>query len=1683
MTTCSRTLLPLLVLLGLSVPSAIRADEPKLEIKQGDHICIIGNTLADRMQHDGWLEAYLYLQFPKHDLVIRNLGFSADEVTLSNRLRSMSFGSPDEWLSGSSPVPQPRKLTHNNPVLANRFEHTNTKADVIFAFFGYNESFAGEAGLPQFKKDLQQFITHTLSQKYNGKSAPRLVLFSPIAHENLKSPHLPDGSANNKRLALYTAAMAEVAAENKVLFVDLFKPTQELYNSGQEAHTINGIHLTEEGNRRVAAHIIDALFGAPPRTVPNKTLRQAVRDKNFHWFNRYRTVDGYSVYGDRAFIEYGPERQSNYEVMQRELDILDLMTANRDKRIWSVAQGGDSQVDDTKLPPLMPVITNIPGKLPGGKHEFVDPEAAVQKMVVAKGFKVELFASEKMFPELTKAVQMAFDPQGRLWVAVWPTYPHWKPGDPMDDKLIILEDTDGDGKADKCTVWADGLHCPTGFEFVPGGVLVAQAPDIMLLKDPEGKGKATQRLRVVHGIDSADTHHTSNSFVLDPGGAVYFQEGTFHHTQVETPYGPAERCVNAGVFRYDPRKQKFEVYVTYGFANPHGHVFDHWGQDIVVDGTGSDPYHAALFSSRLEHPNKHNRPPTVYNRWARPCPGMEYISGKHFPEEFHGNLLVADVIQARGILMYKIEDDGASLKGTEIPLGLQRNMLLTSSDPNFRPSDLKIGPDGALYFLDWQNPIIGHLQHNLRDPNRDHEHGRIYRVTTVGRPLDKPVKIAGEPIEKLLDLLKNPEDRVRYRTRIELADRKADDVMPALKKWIETLDKKDPDYEHHLLEALWVHQNQDYQNTDLLKRVLASPDFRARAAATRVLSYWRENLDALDLLLKCAADEHPRVRLEAVRAASYFKRPEAIEVILVAAEKPHDAFVDFVSKEALRTIEPHFQQAVKDKRKISFKTTAGVRYFYKTVSTDELLKLDKNAGVYMEMLFRKGIRDEYRREALTGLAKLENKPELKVLIDALKMQDEAASAQDESVLFDLVRLMTSKPPAEMQEFRGNLEQFATTAKMPVMRQLGYVALIAVDGNVEKAWALAGKSVKSLTDLVNAMPMIRDPGQRANLYPKVEPLLEGLPKELGVPVSKGKTVMGRYVRVEIPGNGKTLTLAEVEVYSDGKNIARGGKASQSTIGYGGEAKRGIDGNKSGSFGDGGQTHTAEGGRNPWWEVDLGSEAPITSIVIYNRTDDGLGQRLNGFTLKVLNKDRQVVFQQVNIPAPAVKAEFEVGTDAPDRLVRRAAMGALVTVRGQEEAAFKALAKFVKDSPDRDMAIASILRIPTNHWPKPEANALLDVVLGYIRKLPPAERTSPVAVDAMQLGDNLAALLPIDEARKVRKELGELSIRVLRVGTLPEQMAYDKDRLVVQAGKPFEILLDNADLMPHNFVITEPGAMADIGQQAEADATKPGAADRHYVPISSKVLLSSRLIQPRESQRLAWIAPKTPGIYPYVCTYPGHWRRMYGALYVVDDLESYQSDAEAYLAKHPLPIKDDLLKFNRPRKEWKFEDLSGEVTKLEGRSFANGRQLFKVAACISCHKIGGEGHDFGQDLTKLDMKIDNPTEILRHVLEPSLKIDDKYRVWKIETTGGKTVIGMILEETKQAVKIIENPLAKADAVTIKVEDIDKRTRSDVSLMPKGLLDKFTKEEILDIIAYVASKANPQHKYFQPAHDHHH
>jgi azurin len=519
-------------------------------------------------------------------------------------------------------------------------------------------------------------------------------------------------------------------------------------------------------------------------------------------------------------------------------------------------------------------------------------------MKIGTGLKVELFASEKQFPELVNPVQLAFDTRGRLWVAAWKNYPHWQPKTPMDDKLLILEDTNGDGRADKRTVFAGDLNNPTGFEFWNGGVVVAQAPNLVFLKDTNGDDRYDTKEILLGGMDSADTHHAMNSFTFDPGGALYIREGIFHRSQVETPWGAPVRQADGGVFRFEPRTFKFETYIPMNFPNPHGHVFDRWGRDIVFDATGGQPYYGPSMSTKKYYPamesTKAPRPGQVR---TRPVGGAELISSRHFPDEMQGNLVVLNTIGFRGLLNYKVTEDGSGLKITEA------EPILESADENFRPVDAEVGADGALYVADWHNVIIGHMQHNLRDRSRDHEHGRIYRVTYADRPLVKAPVVAGAPVDRLLELLKDPDDRLRYRVKIELSARPTGDVLTALTAWMARLDKSDRNYEHQMMEALWVQQWHNRVDQALLKRMLRSSEPLARAAATRVLCYWRDRVpDSLTLLNVQANDEHAAVRLEAVRAASFFRTPEAAGIVQAAQKHPLDRFLEYTVQQTLTTL-------------------------------------------------------------------------------------------------------------------------------------------------------------------------------------------------------------------------------------------------------------------------------------------------------------------------------------------------------------------------------------------------------------------------------------------------------------------------------------------------------------------------------------------------------------------------------------------------------------------------------------------------------------------------------------------------------------------------------------------------------------------------------------------------------------
>ena len=551
--------------------------------------------------------------------------------------------------------------------------------------------------------------------------------------------------------------------------------------------------------------------------------------------------------------------------MQEEMAQRDVKTANRDQRVWAVAKGGDLKVDDSNLPPVKTLQSNKPDIAP-----FLSGEEAIKHMTVPKGCKVNLFASEEQFPELVSPVQMAFDTKGRLWVAAWPSYPERTPTSTKWATACSSSKTPtATARPTRSRTFLDDLNCPTGFQFYKDGVLVMQAPGLVVRARHERRRQGgLERARPDgHGLRRLASHgqlHGARSRRRD----VSERRRLPSHAGRDRA-GPV-RNDDAAIYRFEPRTGKFERYVPYGFANPHGRVFDYWGNDIITDATGNNTY----FGAGLQRPPRLSRPSTKACRSSGsgrrvPAPGTGIISSRHFPEEFQGNFLNCNVIGFQGIFRVKVTEDGSGLKGETI-----EDLVKGDNDkiPNFRPSAVGVAPDGSIYFLDWAKPLIGHMQHHIRDPNRDQAHGRIYRITYEGRPLLKPAKIDGQPIEKLLDLLKEPENDVRTRAKIELGKHDSAKVIAAVKKWTAKLDKNDKAYEHHMTEALWVHQWHNVVDEELLKRMLRSPDYHARAAATRVLCYWRDRVnDPLALLEVQAKDESPRVRLEAVRACSFFK--------------------------------------------------------------------------------------------------------------------------------------------------------------------------------------------------------------------------------------------------------------------------------------------------------------------------------------------------------------------------------------------------------------------------------------------------------------------------------------------------------------------------------------------------------------------------------------------------------------------------------------------------------------------------------------------------------------------------------------------------------------------------------------------------------------------------------------------
>ncbi len=1061
---------------------------------------------------------------------------------------------------------------------------------------------------------------------------------------------------------------------------------------------------------------------------------------------------------------------------------------------------------------------------------------------------------------------------------------------------------------------------------------MAQQPNLMFLKDIDGDDRADTRELILHGFDSADSHHSISAFTWGPGGGIYMHEGTFHHTSVETHSGPV-RNAHGAVYRFEPTTQNFETFVTYNFANPWGHAFDSWGQNFVADASGGANYFATAFSGKApQYLGQEDFGPFKFGNRSqmrqfikmrvRPTAGCEFVSSGHFPPSAQGNFLLNNVIGFQGVLQHRMADEGSGFVGTEI------EPLLFSSDRNFRPTDLQFGPDGALYVVDWFNPLIGHMQHNLRDPNRDKSHGRVWRITYPSRPLLKPPSIADESVPALLELLKSFEDRTRYRVRLELRERDTREVVAALEQWIADLDPSGEEYEHHLLEALWVHQHHNVVDESLLKRLLRSPDYRARAAATRVLSFWRNRVqDAPGLLKVQVNDDHPRVRLEAVRAASFLRGPEAARVALGVLEHPMDDYLEYTLGETIRALRPDWEPFMTSGETL-VESAVGTDYLLGRLDVADLQKVARTRSSYRAFLARPGVAREFREEALEGLATLNSSSPVSEVLEAIRRADREDSENAEAVLTDLGRMLESRPVSELEAFRQEIEAIAGSGRRQTTRQFGEVALIVADQGADRSWERAARSSKRLLNLLTSVPLISDPQLRASLFEQLAQIIEGSPT--------------------------------------------------------------------------GGDRSAE--------------------------------------------------------------------------IRAAAIAALPSLTGKESESARLLIRIVSGKEPDEAAIRAIGRLDRVTIDADDRLTLLQSLVRYLEAIPAGRRTSGDPLEAADLAEELASSLSGHGADDLRQRLSDLSVTVIEIKPIPHRMQYDLAEFFVEAGRPVEIVFENVDIMPHNLILTVPGARTEVGIAADRMASRPDAFDLQFIPRSDKVLFATRMLQPQQMEKLRFIAPNQVGDYPYLCTFPGHWLTMFGTMHVVADLDSVTPAVMASRDEAAVEVRAFV-------RAWKLEDLEGDLRALDAdRNFENGAHLFEALSCSQCHRMNGRGGQVGPDLALVRDKLASGeldrAGLLREVVEPSGVVQKEYLMEVIETEDGRLFNGLVTHEDDRVIRLIPNLLDPERTEEVSKGSIKDRWQSTVSPMPEGLINTAERRDVFDLIAFLATGGLKPTAEVQPA-----
>ncbi len=534
-----------------------------------------------------------------------------------------------------------------------------------------------------------------------------------------------------------------------------------------------------------------------------------------------------------------------------------------------------------------------------------DPAAEQAAMIPDPAAAVNLFAAD---PDIRKPIQINFDSRGRLWVASSEVYPQISPGEKANDKIIVLEDTTGDGIADHSTVFAEGLLIPTGV--VPdgkGGAYVAASTELLHFEDTDGDGRADRKRVVLSGFGTEDTHHLVHTLRWGPDGCLYFNQSIYIHSHIETAYG-TRHLEGGGIWRYRPETGQLEVFCK-GFVNPWGHVFDALGESFVTDGAYFEGINYAFPDAVFVTSPGATRWLSGLNPGSPKHCGLEILSGRHIPPQWAGDLVTSD-FRGHRVCRFTVRPSQSTFTSRQQP------EILKTSHVAFRPIDARMGPDGALYVADWYNPIIQHGEVDFRDDRRDRLHGRIWRVSFPDRPLDPWPDFSALDRDQLLSLLEDPSLAVRQFARQQLwpmVRQSPDTVLAAARRWRQMAGDAKAE-RTRALEQQWLGEVAGRFEREAFLDVQRGPSDEVTRtslrSAVRIAGLGDE--DVRESVDQAIVGDHGPTRLEAIVALGQTNRSRdgnhqtAAEALITAAEVRDDDVIDFALWQSLRSTSPRW---------------------------------------------------------------------------------------------------------------------------------------------------------------------------------------------------------------------------------------------------------------------------------------------------------------------------------------------------------------------------------------------------------------------------------------------------------------------------------------------------------------------------------------------------------------------------------------------------------------------------------------------------------------------------------------------------------------------------------------------------------------------------------------------------------